>query len=39
MFRGRFTQEQPDQVEAEIFSAWGGVDRLVECGALPQYRN
>lgn len=38
IFRGRFTQEQLNEVGAKVFGAWGGVDRLVECGALPQYR-
>jgi hypothetical protein len=38
-FKGRFTQQQLNEFGAEVFEAWGGVDRLSKCGLLPQFRS
>lgn len=37
-FGGRFTQQQLDEYGAEVFEAWGGVERLKACGRLPQFK-
>lgn len=38
ILKGRFTQEQLDEIGERVFREWGGIDRLMQCSELPRYK-